>query len=418
MTLQRLGPGRAPLAASLAAAFVAALLASGCGRGASHPGQAAPADPARLVVERGSIEDRLVLTGELEAITAENLVVPRTPSWLLAVRWLADDGATVKKGDPVVEFDSSSFASTLEDKRVAVVRTQNELGSEVAKAAGVLADKTMEVDRKRAELDKAAAEAGVSPDLYPRRLHQEKQMALAQKQDALTKAEEDLAAEQRAARLERTVKSVALARAERELHDLGDRLAELTLRAPRDGLVQIAINRREGRKFLIGDQSFPGWVVASMPDLKAMQVRARLSDVDDGGVLQGMHAACVLDAFPGKIWKGTVTQVSPVARSEGREATRRFFDVAIALDAGAPDIMRPGMSMRVEVIRRRAEGVLIVPRIAVHGSFPGKAQVKLTSGQMTPVDVEWCTELSCVLRGGVLEGALLVAHDKETRGTS
>jgi multidrug efflux pump subunit AcrA (membrane-fusion protein) len=127
-------------------------------------------------------------------------------------------------------------------------------------------------------------------------------------------------------------------------------------------------------------------------------------------VHERMHADCILDAYPGKIWKGTVAQVSPVARSEGREATRRFFDVAITLDAAAPDIMRPGMSMRVEVIRRRAEGVLIVPRIALHGRFPGKAEVQLTGGQLTPVDVEWCTELACVLRGGVLEGALLQSH--------
>ena len=335
------------------------------------------------MVKRGTLEDRLVLTGELEAISAENLVVPRTPSWLLSVRWLADDGTTVKKGDPVVEFDSSSFASTLEDKRLAVVRSQNELASEVARATGTLADKTMEVDRKRAERDKAAAEAGVAPDLYPRRLHQEKQLALAQKQDALVKAEEDLAAEKRAAGLERTVKSVALKRTERELRDLGDRLDELTLRAPRAGLVQIAVNRREGRKFLVGDQSFPGWVVASMPDLTAMQVRARLSDVDDGGVRDGMHADCILDAFPKRIWKGTVKQVSPVARSEGREATRRFFDVAITLDAAAPELMRPGMSMRVEVIRRRVEGALIVPRVAVRGSA-GKSEVRLSGGQTLP----------------------------------
>jgi HlyD family secretion protein len=405
---------------SLVVAIAVMVLSGACRGRAGAAGRAAGADPAGLVVTRGAIEDRLVLTGELEAIAAENLVVPRTPSWALAVRWLADDGATVKKGDPVIEFDSSGFSGTLEDKRLAVVRTQNELNSEVAKAAGVLADKAMEVDRKRAELDKAEAEAAVAPDLYAKRTHQEKLMARAQKQDALVKAEEDLAAEQRAARLERTVKSVALTRAERELSDLGDRLAELTVRAPRAGLVQIAVNRREGRKFLIGDQSFPGWVVASMPDLKAMQVRARLSDVDDGGVREGMHADCILDAYPDKIWKGTVSQVSPVARSDGREATRRFFDVAIKLDSAAPDLMRPGMSMRVEVVRRRAEGVLIVPRVALKGRFPGKAEV-LTGGQLTPVDVEWCTELSCVLRGGVLEGALLQAHGQgagKGKGTS
>ncbi len=387
---------------------VLALALGGCRPTASATGAAAPA--ASLLVTRGNLEDRLLLTGELEAISAENMVVPRTPSWLLAVRWLAEDGVTVKKGERVVEFDSSSFSGTLEDKRLAVVRTGSELASEVAKADTTLAEKKMEVDRKRSELAKAEAEANVPPDLYPRRLHQEKQMALLQKRDALAKAEEDLAANQRAARLERTIRTVAYDRAKRELTDLGARLDELTLRAPRDGLVQLAVNRREGRKFLVGDQSFPGWVVASLPELQGMQVRARLSDVDDGGVREGMRADCVLDAYPDRLWKGTVKSVSPVARAEGREATRRFFDVTVAIDDASPDLMRPGMSMRLEVIRRRAEGVLIVPRVALK-DVRGKSEVRLLGGRREAVEVDWCTELQCVLRSGVLEGTALLAQE-------
>jgi multidrug efflux pump subunit AcrA (membrane-fusion protein) len=370
-----------------------------------------------VAVTRGTLEDRFVLTGELEATNSENLTVPRTPVWMISVRWLAEDGSTVKKGDPVVEFDSSSFASTIEDKRLAVVRTGSELASEMARAAATGADKTMEVDRKRADLEKAQVEASVPPDLYPKRLYQEKQLALSQKKDALAKAEQELAADRRAARLERTVKSIALQKSERELADLRSRLEELTVRAPRDGLVQIAINRREGRKFLIGDQSFPGMVVASMPNLGAMQVRARLSDVDDGAVREGMVAECVLDAYPDKRWKGTVKQVSPVARGEGRDATRRFFDVMVALEQAAPALMRPGMSMRVEVVRRHAEGALLVPRVAVR-SYPGKTEVRLNGGGVQAVEVEWCTELACVLRAGVPEGALLLARGDDDREAS
>ena len=44
-----------------------------------------------------------------------------------------------------------------------------------------------------------------------------------------------------------------------------------------------------------------------------------------------------------------------------------------------PQLMRPGMSMRVEVIRRKVEGALIVPRAAV-SSYPGKTEVLLAFG--------------------------------------
>jgi multidrug efflux pump subunit AcrA (membrane-fusion protein) len=397
----------------------AALLALGCGRGqpAAAPAGAAP-PPVRVV--RGALEDRFVLGGELKAVASEDLVAPRTPTWTVSVRWLAPDGAHVKKGDRVVEFDASSFASALGDKRLAVVRAAGELDSETAKAATEVSDKKMEVQRKRAELDKARAAVNVDPDLYPRRQFQEKQLDLQRAQDALAKAQEDLASQRRVGALDGKVKTIALERAERELKELSERLDSLVLRAPRDGLVQIGDNPREGRKFLLGDTTYPGWPVATMPDTSKMQVQAQLHDVDDGAIRVGMPAACVLDAYPDRVWKGTVKEVSPIARTQGREVTRRFFNVIVALDQTA-DLMRPGMSARVEVIRRRARDVLLVPRTAVRASG-GKTLVRLLQGgdeAAQPVDIDWCTELTCVVRGGLLEGTTVRAEPPPlARGSS
>jgi multidrug resistance efflux pump len=385
-----------------------ALLALLAACSASKPAGAPARGAASLVVARGPLEDRMVLSGEVEAVDSENLVVPRTPSWLISVRWLAADGIMVKKGERVVEFDSSSFTATLEDKRGAIVRAEGELASQVAKDRASVADKEMEVERKRADLEKARIEAGVSPDLYPRRLYQEKQLALLTATDALAKAKEDLAAERRSTGLEQKIKAVALQRSQRDLGDVERLLEDLTLRAPRDGLVQIAINRRENRKYLVGDQAFPGWAVATMPDLSGLQVRARLGDVDDGSVREGMRADCVLDAYPGKVFPAVVKQVSPVARAEGRDSTRRFFDVVVALDKTSPEIMRPGMSMRVEVLRRRAENALLIPRAAVT-SWPGKVKVRLLAGREETIEVDWCTESSCVVRSGLIEGSTVLA---------
>jgi HlyD family secretion protein len=370
-----------------------------------------------MVVARGTLEDLIVLTGEVEALTSENFVVPATPNWLVPIRWIIDDGSVVKKGDRVVEFDTSSFTTNLEDKRGAIVRTAAELATQVAKDRATVADKEMEVDRKRTALEKATIEAGVAPDLYPKRLYQEKQLALLTAKDELAKAEADLAAQTRAARLEQTIKSVAQKKAERDLADVDHVLEALTLRAPRDGLVQIAINRRENRKFLVGDNGQPGWVVATMPDLGALQVRARLSDVDDGGVRAGMRATCVLDAYPGRTWKGAIDQVSPVARADGKDTVRRFFDVVVKLEGTASEVMRPGMSMRVEVLRHRAEDALLVPRALV-STWPGKVRVHLASGRDETVDVDWCNDMACVVRGGLLEGTTLSSTAVALKGPS
>jgi HlyD family secretion protein len=392
----------------LGPAVAAGLLALACDRA---PAPAAAAPPVLQVV-RGALEDRFLLTGELEAVSSENLVVPRTPHWTAAVRWLAPDGAQVKKGERVVELDASTFVSALDDKRLAVLRAQGELASESAKAAATLADKAMDVSRRRVELDKAQVEVEVPADLYPRRLFQEKQVAVDRQKDALAKAEEELAAQQRAGRLEQKVKSLALARAERELGELRQRLQEMVLRAPRDGLVQIDLNPREGRKYQVGDQVHPGWRLASMPQLGVMQVKARLHDVDDRAVREGMAAECVLDAYPDRIWKGTVRAVSPIARAHGREGVRRFFDVLVVLERTASELMRPGMSVRIEVVRRRARDVLLVPRVAL------RPPAGSDEPNPRPVEIDWCTELTCVVRGGLPEGTRLLPGSLAVRGPS
>jgi HlyD family secretion protein len=266
------------------------------------------------------------------------------------VRWLAEDGALVHKGDKVVELDAAALADTREEKRLAVLRADNDLADATAQATATRMDKQMEVARKQADLDKAAVAASAPADLLSRWDYQQKQLTLTQSRDALAKATEELAAQQRIGRLDQNVRELERERAERELAALLHQVEQLTLRAPRDGLVQIAVNRFTRRKFLVGDQLFSGLTVASLPDLSQLQVRARLSDVDEGTVKPGMAAECTLDAYPDKQWRGSVSYVSPVARAEGKDAARRFFDVVVALDRMSPDLMRPGMSVRVEVL--------------------------------------------------------------------
>ena len=201
--------------------------------------------------------------------------------------------------------------------------------------------------------------------------------------------------------------------------ELEKRLDELVLRASRDGIVQMAVNPIAGRKYLAGDQAIPSWVVASLPELGTMQVHGRLSDVDDGAVRSGMQAECTLDAYPQRRFRGSLHTVSPMARSEGRDVTRRFFDVIVTLDEAPPALLRPGMSVRVEVIRRRVSDATLVPRAAlVGGPRPdGKAQVRRLSGELQTIEVDFCSELTCAVRAGLSQGSRLAAPLPTDRGS-
>jgi multidrug efflux pump subunit AcrA (membrane-fusion protein) len=362
---------------------------------------------AALVVVRGPLLDRQILSAEAEAIAADKLAAPRTPNWQLTIHWLAEDGALLKRGEKVAEFDSSALSGNIEDRRLAVIRGENELEKSVAQATVTLSDKQLEIERQKSALAMALIDAQVPAELLPQQDYQKRQLALAQVRDALTRAEESLAAEQRAAELDKTTKEIALLQAQRELQTLTRRRDDMTLVASRDGYLQIE-RGMQGRKYVVGDQVYSSQVLATLPEFGAMQLRARLSDVDDGAVAIGMAADCILDAYPDQSLAGIVQSVSPVARAESRESTRRSFEVVVTLRNKAPEHLRPGMSARVEVIRRRAEGALLIPRQAVP-RWPGAIEVRLQSGATAHLVVDFCDELWCVVQGGVLEGTQLLA---------
>src|SRR5262245_19894445 len=117
------------------------LALSGCGiePGARVAGTAAAA-PA-WTVRRGEFRERVLLTGELQAVHSTDLSVPRMPTWQTALRWLENDGAKVVAGQKLAELDNASFVSTLEDRRLQSVQAASDLEQKEAEVAAQLEEK-------------------------------------------------------------------------------------------------------------------------------------------------------------------------------------------------------------------------------------------------------------------------------------
>lgn len=385
----------------------AALLSMSCEKKDAQL-NSADSSPALLQVEQGSIEDRIMLTGQVVALSAEQLAVPeiqRVNS--LMIVWMAEDGAPVKKGDRVLEFDSSTLVSALEDKRSALANAEKDLASQTAKSSLELSTKSYELELARGEVAKAEIAASIPAELSPRREFQEKQLLLQTARDRLAAAEDALSAQRKTAQLEQSIKEVKRTQAARDLTQLQTSLQDLVVHAPRDGMLQVSMNYGERRKYLVGDSEDPGTVIATLPDLSAMKVHAQLFDVDDGAVAAGMAADCVLDAYPQKHWRGTVVKVSPAASADGRDSSRRFFDVEVALDKKSDAMIRPGMSIRVDVIRQRKERTHLVPRAAV-SAWVGNTELHTSDGKSAWVTIDFCTELQCSIQGSLPEHTRLL----------
>ena len=233
------------------------LVLTACAGARAAPPPAAPAEHARLTVVRGTLQRRLVLTGELRAVKAEELSAPKAPNWQLQIRWLAEDGARVQAGDKVVEFDDGEFAADLTNKRLQAEQDAHKLARDRAEAAIREAEKAFAVEQKRADVEKAKLKAAVPAELISEREAADRKLALRRAEVELEKAQADLDSSKDGDRADRELDEISLARRRREIATAEEAVRAATLTAPADGIFLVEDHPWEGRKLQEGTAS--GW---------------------------------------------------------------------------------------------------------------------------------------------------------------
>jgi len=348
-------------------------------------------------VTRGSVTDTFLLTGELQAVDAIEITAPRSDTWRVQVKWLAEDGSLVKAGDPIVEFDNTAVVSRLEEMRLAYLQSEISLESRRASLVSEEDDKRLALERALHEEERARIQAEVPEELSRRSEWFENQEAFKRASAAVAKARLALDAFHVSSRSELDVLEIERDKAARNIAEAERLLSQLGSKAQRDGIFIVGENWQEGRKFQVGDTAWPGMTVGSIPDLSRMEVRAWLSDVDDGRVLPGMTARCILDTWPDRVFPGRVESIASLAGDRG-------FLVRVSLQDSDPEMMRPGMSARIEIARREWEDALTVPRRAV--AWAGGRSIVFLREDEDPVEVvlAGCTPENCVVESGLSEG--------------
>ncbi len=149
----------------------------------------------------------------------------------------------------------------------------------------------------------------------------------------------------------------------------------LTFRSPATGIVM-------EKKAVQGMRFMPGEMLYQIADLSALWVIADVFEQDIGSVKTGAKAKVTINAFPDKVFAGTVTYVYPTLKAETRTVPVRVELVNPGL------LLKPGMFAQVEVAALSRSKVLTVPLSAVIDS--GTRQIVLMSqgeGRFAPREV-------------------------------
>jgi HlyD family secretion protein len=355
-----------------------------------------------LRVRRGAFTSELVLSGELEAARGDALAVPPLPSWQTGIKWIADDGAEVKAGDPVAELDNSGLTADLEGRRQTLTQTLQELQQREAQWSADIQQQQLEAEKKKAELDKAQLQVKVPRDLISGRQYEERQTALRRTQTDYDKALDVLRSKRTGIDAERQNIVLKIEQARRAIARAEEGINALVLRAPKSGIVVVRDHPWEGRKLQSGDPVFVGFPIALLPDMSSIRVNAALADVDDGKIAVGMPVTVTLDGYPSMVFTGHVSAISAVAQESRRMSLRRQFEVLVALDKLDPTRMRPGLSARVVVKRDEKRATLLAPRAAIDFSA-ASPRAHLVSGKTADVKLGPCNAQDCIVLTGLEE---------------
>jgi multidrug efflux pump subunit AcrA (membrane-fusion protein) len=373
------------------------------------------------IVSTSDILDTVTITGELKAARSRDLMSPNIRSAFgSSITFLELEGSEVKKGQRILEFDASTLLGNkaeaerrLDEAKLKIDKTKADL--EVQRSDFEIALSQAEGDLKVAQLY-----AKIDKALLPANTYQKYQLDLEKALLARDKAKEQLANHVKSYAAQIALVEVDRAQAELDLKKIEGDLVLLAVDAPQDGIIIYGDNWSSNRKFQVGDTAFPGMTVLTLPDLSSMQVIGYVYDTELRLLSPNMVCDLMLDAVPGRMWRGKILSLTSVASRKGFASQHKVFRATIQPDGIDLSVMKPGMTVRVGVPVSLASHVVAVPREYLRCDADGRYYVLKGTNPRTAttqfVQVGTFNERLVQVTSGLTAGDKLLEIDTQQTG--
>jgi HlyD family secretion protein len=276
------------------------------------------------------------------------------------------EGDHVKKGQLIATVESQQPASQVDAQQATIQADKTTVDSYIA------AEKTAQaaVDEAKADLEQKTFDIKRYDQLY------KEQLVAKQDYDAKKAAYDiDVATlAQREAALAQAKAQTAAARSQvgqavATLHGNTYQLGLTESRAPFDGLVT-NVPVREGETVVVGIQNAEGSTLMTLANMSVITAEVKVDETDIVNIQLNQPVGVTIDAFPGRVLKGHVTEVGDqallrttgVATSQSTTGTEeaKDFKVVVTLD-NPPDDLRPGLSCNAKITTANKPDVLTIP---------------------------------------------------------
>jgi multidrug efflux pump subunit AcrA (membrane-fusion protein) len=321
-------------------------------------------------VKRGDVTFAVYARGEFQGGNSIMLTAPMAGGSDMSITSLRAPGELVKTGDTVAEFDTTEQLYKLKEAEADLAEAEQKVIQAQAQMQAKEEEDIYLLIKARSDLKQAQLEARKNPVVSAIQAKQN-DLAVQGAQATLDQLTRDLANRKATSQAGVAIQDAVVAKSKVQIETAKRNIEMMTLRAPRDGYVNIQFNTNTNMMYMgmilpmlqVGDTIRAGMGVVQLPDMKNWEASARIAEADRGHLALHQPVAITAVALPEHPYHGKISDLGGTA---GAMWDRRF-ECKISVDDPTPEL-RPGMTANIVITAETLKSVLWIPAQALFES--------------------------------------------------
>jgi multidrug efflux pump subunit AcrA (membrane-fusion protein) len=352
---------------------------------------------ATLVLKPSDYTETIETSGTIQAVNSTPFVVPRIFVSNLKVGYLKKEGTYIKKGDTVCIIAAPDLIRNYDNYNDDLKKMEAELRSLEADNAMQLSLLMAQVETNNAQMEISSLDSiqqRFAPPVKKRLMALEMEKVNIEK----NKLQKKLASQKKIDNSELVQIQSRIAMQKNLLQMTQSQITSLTMLAPIDGMVMHVVSPEImffssngpgtlGGKIEEGSLVFGGMSVASIPDLKLMQVSGEVQEADYKRIEENQKVEIQVDAASKLLTTGKIIRKTLSGKKSSEESNVKTYEVVISVDSCHLK-MKPGLSANCHIIIGQVKDTIVIPTSAVFTVDSSKVVYVARGKQFIPVIIE------------------------------
>ena len=315
------------------------------------------------VAKQDSLVSQVTASGEVKPTTYTNITAQ---GFGRITDIIVKEGDHIKKGDKLLLQENVQANADVQAQSAAINSNQSSIQASEAAYKSSQADLIQsQANLEKAKLDYDRGQGLLKDGLIPKQDFDQRKTAY----DAAVAAADSSKARVLSAKAQLEVVRSQLDQSKAVLVRTKDILSKTTYVSPINGIVSY-LPVRLGEYVVPGIQNANGSFLMTLSDMSVVTAEVKVDETDIVNVKIGQDADVTIDAVPGKVFKGKVTEIGSqaVLRSSGLATTQtttsnqeaKDFKVVVTLDS-PPENLRPGLSTTAKIKTAERKSVVAIP---------------------------------------------------------